>query len=153
MKFSDGSARRGVITSTSPKSIWGVKNFNLIQQKNSFENKISSYELEVMTRTCTNIFGDIFSPCAHCGQTSKSDDKWPRKSGFLAHFRQIIGHFGDKTHLKMPPNAFKIPPKLSNCSHSQRNFSRTMDIETRMYMLIILYFTIKYLNYFRFNRN
>ena len=31
-----------------------------------FENTISSYELEVMTRTCTNIFEEVFGPCAHC---------------------------------------------------------------------------------------
>ena len=28
----------------------------------NFENKLSSYELEVMTKTCTNIFGEVFGP-------------------------------------------------------------------------------------------
>ena len=31
-----------------------------------FENNISSYELGVMTRTCNNIFVEVFGPCAHC---------------------------------------------------------------------------------------
>ena len=29
------------------------------------KNQVSSYELEVMTRTDTNIFGEVFSPWVH----------------------------------------------------------------------------------------
>ena len=32
----------------------------------NFENEISSYELEVMTRTCTNILGEVLDPSTHC---------------------------------------------------------------------------------------
>ena len=30
------------------------------------ENMISSYELEMMTITCTNILREVLGPCAHC---------------------------------------------------------------------------------------
>ena len=39
-------------------------NYSMIIIPENFENNISSYELEVMTRTWTNIFGKVFGPCA-----------------------------------------------------------------------------------------
>ena len=45
-------------------NIWG--NFGHLVTPENFENKILSYELEVMTKTCLNIFGEVFGPCAHC---------------------------------------------------------------------------------------
>ena len=43
-----------------------------------FENKISIYELEVMTRTCTNSFGEVFGPCAHCCLCEALEQKRPK---------------------------------------------------------------------------
>ena len=38
-----------------------------------------SYELEVMTRTGTNIFGEVLGPCAHCCPCEALEQKRPKK--------------------------------------------------------------------------
>ena len=49
----------------------------------NFENIISSYEFEVMTRTCTNIFGEVFGPCAHCCPSEALEQKKTQKTQAL----------------------------------------------------------------------
>ena len=44
----------------------------------NFGNKISNYEVEVTTRTGTNI-GEVFGPCAHFYPREASEQKWPKK--------------------------------------------------------------------------
>ena len=42
--------------------------------------KISIYELEVMTRTCTNIFGEVFGPYAYCCPCEALEQKYPENT-------------------------------------------------------------------------
>ena len=78
MKNCESGSRKTLLTDsgTNPK-LGGLRGGGFTAEY--FENKISSYELEVMTRTCTNIFGEVFGPCAHCCPCEALEQKRPKK--------------------------------------------------------------------------